>query len=458
MMGIERLHYFDGQRLVARDLELEQKYHMRVRRLLNHGLYSAGVVDGLQVSNVDPRHVRVSAGLALDPRGREIILLSDTTMTVPSRLPASSVLGYFLVISYGEEKEPGTLADCREGVGTTPPSRIKEFPTLSWTETWPNQQYCGEKGHASDCAVVLALVTLTPACDVKKIEPGVRQYAHSQVPGQVHPFALEGEKDIDSANSKVLHFQIRGGPPDAVLLYLWGDAISSLLYTEVGNHTHSFALNSTPTSDETAPIKINHTHPIDGMLSDGPNVSLVHHHSIHHIADVTYPLLTNDSGVVTGSGISNSFDAEKNKFGTLFITDADLGHQHNIAAHDTRDSSLGTAPAHNHTLTASSTTGDAGNIPSATGSTPYQARGGPAYDYPQDLQVWLDGNDITGWVKATLGWSTLGDGTSSHALVSSGTGALDLTHSGHPLEVGPHKIELLLGKGGGKVLYNLYVE
>src|SRR5215469_16528738 len=132
MDGVERLHYFDGQRLVARDLELEQKYFIGVRRMLNRGLYSPGVVTGLQASKVDGRHVRVSHGLAFDPAGREVILLSDTTITAPSSLPTSPLGGYFLVIQYGEQTEPGTWADCREGVGTAPPDLIRETPHLAW--------------------------------------------------------------------------------------------------------------------------------------------------------------------------------------------------------------------------------------------------------------------------------------------------------------------------------------
>jgi hypothetical protein len=238
MLGLERLHYFNGQRLVAKDFELEQRYHMRIRRLLNRGLYSPGVIRGLEVTKVDARHVRVSNGIALDPRGREIILLADATLVVPNRQPSTPLPGYFLVIQYDEEREPGHLSECREGSGTTPPSRIREAPVLSFTETWPNQQDCGRAGHASDCAVVLALVGLDASCQITTIDSGVRQYAHSEVPRQVNPFALEGEKDIDPANPKRLHFQIRGGPPSRVLLYLWAGAISSLFYTELGSHSH----------------------------------------------------------------------------------------------------------------------------------------------------------------------------------------------------------------------------
>src|SRR5438094_368397 len=39
---LERLNYYNGQRLEARDLKLEQEYHIRVRRWLNKSLYTSG--------------------------------------------------------------------------------------------------------------------------------------------------------------------------------------------------------------------------------------------------------------------------------------------------------------------------------------------------------------------------------------------------------------------------------
>src|SRR3954462_15690854 len=54
---VERLNYYNGQRLEASDLKLEQEYHIRVRRWLNKSLYSAGIARGLEVRDqkkVDP--------------------------------------------------------------------------------------------------------------------------------------------------------------------------------------------------------------------------------------------------------------------------------------------------------------------------------------------------------------------------------------------------------------------
>jgi hypothetical protein len=447
MEGLERLHFFNGQRLIARDLELEQRYHIRVRRLLNRGLYSPGVVSGLEVTQVDARHVRVSGGVALDPRGREIVLLADTTLVVPNRQPMSALPGYFLVIQYGEEKEPGVMDDCKESSGTTPPARIREAPTLAFTETWPNQANCGSPGHPSDCAVVLALVVLDASCHVSKIDSGVRQYAHSETPRNVHPVALEGEKDIDSENPKKLHFQVRGGIPESVLLSLWADAISSLYYTELGEHSHT--LTKAGTNDVPMP---NHVHDISAVGTDHPDPQ-----THHHLVSVLFNGLddSNSPDQIVNAPLSAVSNATY-RTGTPPYLAEDGDHTHKLDQTAT-GSPTGTPPGdHSHTLTGS--TDVAGNSAPATGATPFQARGGPAYSYPDDIRVKLDGTDITGLITGKLGWAKLGDGTAAHPLTTNGTGAIDLLQLGLAVGVGPHLLEFRVVAGGGKVLYNLYVE
>ena len=62
MNGLERLYYANGQRLAATELRLEQRYHIDVRRLLTRGLFTAGVVQGLEVTRATARSVTVAAG------------------------------------------------------------------------------------------------------------------------------------------------------------------------------------------------------------------------------------------------------------------------------------------------------------------------------------------------------------------------------------------------------------
>ena len=98
---LERLNYYNGQRLQAADLRLEQDYHIRVRRWLNRSLYSAGIAEGLAVYAIkDQPRVRVTPGLAIDHLGREIILLEEAVIDVVDGHHGG---GPYLTISYREE-------------------------------------------------------------------------------------------------------------------------------------------------------------------------------------------------------------------------------------------------------------------------------------------------------------------------------------------------------------------
>ena len=87
---LERLNYFNGQRLTANDLRTEQGHHVGMRRVLNRSLYSAGIVVGLEVEKApedkkDPtwKHkVIVRRGLAFDHLGREIFVPEDVLVLV----------------------------------------------------------------------------------------------------------------------------------------------------------------------------------------------------------------------------------------------------------------------------------------------------------------------------------------------------------------------------------------
>src|SRR5438876_3868305 len=73
----QRMRFFSGQLLTAKDFETEQMYQIEMRRLHNRSLHGAGIVDGLRVSAEDSQSgavVVVSPGLALDGLGREIVV------------------------------------------------------------------------------------------------------------------------------------------------------------------------------------------------------------------------------------------------------------------------------------------------------------------------------------------------------------------------------------------------
>ena len=217
MDGIERLHYYNGRRLAAADFCVEQHYHIAMRRLLNQGLFTPGVVNGLEVKKADATHVLVAPGLALDPAGREIVVPDgpdeDRTIAVPAQPATKKLGGYFLVVRYREEQIPASEDPCA-APATPQAARIRESAELTWTEDYPAPSLCDPKRPSIDCAVVLALVTTTAACEISAIEVDIRQDSRPKNVSQISAFALEGEKDIDKDNPKILHFQISGGAPN----------------------------------------------------------------------------------------------------------------------------------------------------------------------------------------------------------------------------------------------------
>jgi hypothetical protein len=114
----QRLRYFTGRFLTARDVRDEQAYHRSHRYLHNRMLHGWGVVCGLHVrphpnSNCATDHVRVDCGLALDCCGHELPL--DTAQVPPpipwterpatsSETPAESRYYPLLCLEYWESE------------------------------------------------------------------------------------------------------------------------------------------------------------------------------------------------------------------------------------------------------------------------------------------------------------------------------------------------------------------
>jgi len=79
----DRLRFFNGRILTARDFALEQDYFRGKQRLHNRELHGFGIVTGLKVS-VDAGKVVVAAGLALDCEGNELVLAANEILSVPA--------------------------------------------------------------------------------------------------------------------------------------------------------------------------------------------------------------------------------------------------------------------------------------------------------------------------------------------------------------------------------------
>jgi hypothetical protein len=455
--GLERLGYFNGQRLEALDYRLEQRYHIDARRMLNRGLFTPGVVSGFVVEKVpgETRKVRVRQGTALDPVGREVILLDDVLKDVPNQKPTEGP-GYLLVARYCEEAVEGD-AWCSGPTGAPRPARVREGVQLCWGEHAPDHRRCQSGSEGLDCGVLLALVTLTPSCELDAIFTGVREYARPTHISQVQPFSFEGEKDIDSKNPKRLRFNINGVPA-SVRLYLWGDKFSTLYYTELGQHSHTFDKPTEPASkyDEHWHELSDHTH--------GIRDSDLHSHRIRQNLDAK------GNEVVTKSSLGWQYkfsDGAQPPLdfvpGMEFIQPTRVtfsnpteGAQPNTSGGVIPDG----AELHRHQIPATS----------PFGTTDVPARGpddqslGHLNDLRVALRVGLASTDITKEILDRLptSWTSLGKGNPNDPLNTEGTGEIDLLAIANEKKIDlslPNTYELTfsVASGGGKVAYNLFV-
>src|SRR5438552_6933293 len=294
--AIERLNYYNGQRLEAVNFRTEQAYHMRVRRWLNKSLYLPGIASGLEVvpHASDPHKVVIGAGLAIDGEGREIILLEPRDVLARGTPTGKNgvVIGNYLVISYAESRTAALQDGCRVdagaalagasggcgcgwggqggagctcgGAASTGASgatglawggmtRIRADPVIECQNTWPTK---------ASGKIVLAQLDLNAQCQVANVLSGMRQYTSESKPPKVRNVSLEGEKDIDHLNPKTLYVHIQGGEPDGVFLYLRAAQFSNLYNTELGGLTHPIQLKTKPDGAIAA-----HTHKLNGAFT-----------------------------------------------------------------------------------------------------------------------------------------------------------------------------------------------
>jgi hypothetical protein len=452
--ALARLNYFNGQRLAAGDLRTEQRYHMGMRRVLNRSLYAPGIVTGLEVEPDKPdpanpadlgwkHRVIVRRGLAFDPLGREIFLPVDVKVQVqgaPSSTPGV-VFGNLLVVSYREQRTQPAGSRCVVGAPFTPcggdlawgaPTRIVADTVFEFLDSWPAE----DSGK-----IVLSQVELSSSCQVVRTLTGVRRYAVPVKPQTVRPISLEGEKDIDVSNPKVLHFHVDGGVPESVMLYLRSRPFPSLYYTEMGRHTHGNA-----TTLSTASHDFTHTHNVTGGKT---TVTGLHNHRIW----------VDDGANAPGVDVDTGDDWNDH------ILEKAGDHEHDI-----KDVTLGNAlNIYNHTHTISVTASTAGVSDVDVRAPVAPATTTDALTTLVDLRVVFDEtDDITDRVLDQLrskpgqaaNWPTLGDaGTNAFALPD-GTGEIDLMKiPGLEIGLGRHTLTFRVQQPGvgGTLQFNLYI-
>lgn len=147
LQQFERPRFLAGQVLTAEDLQGEQDYHRNKARLRNRYLHGWGVVDGLTV-RISNDEIVVSAGLALDCEGNELILPEERRLALPG--PAGR---QWVVIRYVELLVGGVvLLD-----GDAEPSRIKETVVVELSPTNPLAGHGGRLARRVGCGATHAL-------------------------------------------------------------------------------------------------------------------------------------------------------------------------------------------------------------------------------------------------------------------------------------------------------------
>jgi hypothetical protein len=135
MTGFERPRYFAGKLVTAEDFELEQRYHIEKRWLLNRMLQGAGIVSGLGVVPSERGTVTVEPGFALDPYGREILVSEPQQLAIPDCVEPLSIC-----LLYREmETDHGTIRETYELMAATA-SVPDEAVVLGVVESAPDKE------------------------------------------------------------------------------------------------------------------------------------------------------------------------------------------------------------------------------------------------------------------------------------------------------------------------------
>jgi hypothetical protein len=133
--SVERLQFFDGQRLLATDLQAHEAFNREMRWLHNRSLHQPGIGSGFAVYGAKgDREVSVAAGYAVDAKGRELVLTRTRTEPVPpvAGEPDGQPVFYDLAVSYPDDDDLKEV-ETREGVCL--PSgvvRRREEPAFCW--------------------------------------------------------------------------------------------------------------------------------------------------------------------------------------------------------------------------------------------------------------------------------------------------------------------------------------
>jgi hypothetical protein len=146
---VERIQFFNGQRLFASDLQDLEDFNRQMRWLHNQSLHQAGVASGYAVTgNKGDSQITVQPGYAIDAQGREIVLTKTTVLQVPpvANDGQGNAVYYDLVVSYPADADL-TETETRDGICVSRSAvRLLEKPTFCWAELVPTGDLSGTPG------------------------------------------------------------------------------------------------------------------------------------------------------------------------------------------------------------------------------------------------------------------------------------------------------------------------
>ncbi|WHZ21124.1 MAG: hypothetical protein OJF47_000236 [Nitrospira sp.] len=134
---LERIQFFNGERLFASDLQALEAFNREMRWLHNQSLHQPGVGSGFAVlGNVGDRQVTIAPGYALDAHGEEIILTQSLALPIPPVADNGSggSVFYDLTVSYPQDSDLKPT-ETRVGICNCPPQgvvRLREEPVFCW--------------------------------------------------------------------------------------------------------------------------------------------------------------------------------------------------------------------------------------------------------------------------------------------------------------------------------------
>ncbi len=138
---LTRLNYFDGKFLRASDLKAEQEYLRQLVQQSNQA-GGAGVAYGYDVTLGGGDALNLSAGLAIDPQGRVLLLPQDTTINIQELIEKSRALQSFLASA--NVTRNGSFETCRLA-GQTPAVNMPAASNLYIITISHAEALCGEE-------------------------------------------------------------------------------------------------------------------------------------------------------------------------------------------------------------------------------------------------------------------------------------------------------------------------